>query len=149
MSTTHRLPPMKRRVIRAIPAGNLDVGDMVITSGGPREVQFKVTCEGEPEDMKSLIFMGDGFEIGFDEDEPIWIDDECEVDYDPWIPARFDESPAKILARTLYYTLREVTDAIEGTEWFDLPSELDREVRTLVKKVRESGILVPPPQKVD
>lgn len=137
----YKVPRMKRHIARAIPAGNLEVGDLVMTSLGPIEVDLKITYDVG--DEKKFSFHGEGWNGSFLGDSPVWIDDGEE----PEVRPRNDEELV-LLARRLYYTLVTVTEAHESDEWsksFD--SETTESIRTAIRLVRESGILLPRPEQ--
>jgi hypothetical protein len=145
MSQYH-VPRVKRHIARAIPAGHLDVGDVVMTSRGPIEVDLKVTHEiGDGKDQKRFSFHGDGWSLSAHGDEPVWVDDGEEPD----VRVTSSEQGAEemmLLARRLYYTLIDVTEAHESDEWAkSFPSETSASIRTAIRLVRESGILLPRP----
>lgn len=137
----YKVPRLKRHVARAIPAGNLEVGDLVMTSLGPISVDLKVTYDVG--DEKKFTFHGEGWHGSFSGDTPVWVDDGEEPD----VAVTSREPGAEemtLLARRLYYTLISVTEAHESDEWaksFD--SETSESVRTAIRMVRESGILLP------
>jgi hypothetical protein len=70
----YKVPRLKRRVTRAIPAGNLEVGDIVMTSFGPVEVELKITYD-VGDDEKRFVFRGENWSGSFDGGTPVWIDD--------------------------------------------------------------------------